>query len=126
MKLEHGEVKKVERGKVKRIYTDSQNMCKAHALILATGAHPLPLGVPGEREFRGKGVSYCATCDAPFFEDQKVVVVGGGDAAVKEALYLARFAQKVFLLHRRNRLRAEKALQARVLHNKKIQILWDT
>jgi thioredoxin reductase (NADPH) len=126
MELKHEEVEKVEIGEDKTVYTDSGSMYKAHALVLATGAFSLPLGVPGEKEFRGKGVSYCATCDASFFKNQRVAVVGGGDAAAKEALYLTRFAQKVYLLHRRNRLRAEKALQVRVLHNEKIEILWDT
>lgn len=126
MELKDEEVEKVGIGENKTVYTDSGSMYKTHVLILATGACPLPLGVPGEKEFTGKGVSYCATCDAPFFKDQRVTVVGGGDAAAKEALYLTRFAQKVYLLHRRNRLRAEKALRVRVLHNEKIQVLWDT
>jgi thioredoxin reductase (NADPH) len=80
--------------------------------------------VPGEREFTGKGVSYCATCDGPFFRGQKVVVVGGGDTAVKEAVYLSKIASKVFIVHRRDRLRAEKILQERVLSISNIEVLW--
>jgi thioredoxin reductase (NADPH) len=96
------------------------------AVIMATGAEPVKLGVPGEEELKGRGVSYCATCDGPFFRDQEVGVVGGGNSAVDEALFLTRFAKRVYLIHRRRALRAEKILQDRALQNEKIKILWDT
>jgi thioredoxin reductase (NADPH) len=96
------------------------------AVIIATGVDPNKLGIPGEEELKGKGVSYCATCDGPFFREQEVGVVGGGDSALDEALYLTRFAKKVYIIHRRNALRAEKILQERAFENPKIEILWDT
>lgn len=96
------------------------------AVILAVGRRPKLLGVPGEEELRGKGVSYCAVCDGAFFKDKDIVVVGGGDAAVQEALYLTRFARKVILVHRRNKLRATPILQERARCNKKIEFLWDS
>ena len=96
------------------------------AVIVATGVESIKLGVPGEEELKGRGVSYCATCDGPFFRDQDIGVVGGGDSAVDEALYLTRFARRVYIIHRRNALRAEKILQERALQNEKIEILWDT
>ncbi len=96
------------------------------AVIVATGVESAKLGVPGEEELRGRGVSYCATCDGPFFRDQDVGVVGGGNSAVDEALFLTRFARRVYLIHRRNALRAEKILQDRALQNEGIEILWDT
>jgi thioredoxin reductase (NADPH) len=96
------------------------------SVIVATGVESVKLGVPGEEELKGRGVSYCATCDGPFFRDQDVGVVGGGNSAVDEALFLTRFAKRVYLIHRRNTLRAEKILQDRALQNKKIEILWDT
>jgi thioredoxin reductase (NADPH) len=96
------------------------------AVIVATGVESIKLGVPGEEELKGRGVSYCATCDGPFFRDQDIGVVGGGDSAVDEALYLTRFARRVYIIHRRNALRAEKILQERALQNDKIEILWDT
>jgi thioredoxin reductase (NADPH) len=98
----------------------------AKALIVASGVEPRKLGVPGEETLRGRGVSYCATCDGPFFKDQEIGVVGGGDSAVEEALYLTRFAAKVHLVHRRNALRAEKIIQERAFQNPKIEFLWDT
>jgi thioredoxin reductase (NADPH) len=98
----------------------------AKAVIVASGVEPKKLGVPGEETLRGRGVSYCATCDGPFFKDQEIGVVGGGDSAVEEALYLTRFAAKVYLIHRRNALRAEKIIQERAFQNPKIEILWDT
>lgn len=98
----------------------------AKAVIVATGAEPRKLGVPGEETLRGRGVSYCATCDGPFFKDQDIGVIGGGDSAVEEALYLTRFARRVYLVHRRDALRAEKIIQERALENPKIEILWDT
>lgn len=127
MQLKQEEVEniKIEEDE-KIIHTDMGNTYRAAALILAMGATSLPLGVPGEEEFKGRGVSYCATCDAPFFRDQRVAVVGGGDAAVKEALYLTRFVQKVYLLHRRDSLRAEKILQERVLNNKNVEVVWNS
>ncbi|MBI5968886.1 MAG: thioredoxin-disulfide reductase [Deltaproteobacteria bacterium] len=97
----------------------------AKAVIVATGVEPAKLGVPGEEELKGRGVSYCATCDGPFFRDQDIGVVGGGDSAVDEALYLSRFARRVYIIHRRNALRAEKILQERAFRNEKIEILWD-
>jgi thioredoxin reductase (NADPH) len=96
------------------------------SLIVATGVSPRLLGVPGEDKFKGRGVSYCATCDGFFYKDKSVVVVGGGDAAVEEALFLTRFAAKVYLVHRRNRLRAQKVAQQRAFENDKIEIVWDS
>lgn len=126
MKLENEEVSKIEGEKEKTIYTHSGNIYRAFSVIIASGANPRPLGVPGENEFKGRGVSYCATCDAPFFKNQVVVVVGGGNVAAEEGIYLARFASKVYLLHRRDELRAEKILQERIFKNEKIKILWST
>jgi thioredoxin reductase (NADPH) len=99
---------------------------KTHAVILASGGLPRKLDIPGEDEFYGKGVSYCAVCDGFFFRNKTVVVVGGGDTATEEALYLSKLAQKVYLVHRRDALRASGILQQRVKADKKIEILWDT
>jgi thioredoxin reductase (NADPH) len=99
---------------------------RVKAVIIAVGVEPKKLGVPGEEALKGRGVSYCATCDGPFFRNQEIAVVGGGDSAVDEAIYLTRFARKVYLIHRRNALRAEKILQDRAFKNPKIEILWDT
>ena len=98
----------------------------AKAVVLATGASPRPIGCPGEKEFTGKGVSYCATCDANFFEDFEVYVVGGGDSAVEEAMYLTKFARKVTLVHRRAELRAAKSIQEKAFKNPKMEFMWNT
>lgn len=98
----------------------------ADSLIIATGASPIHLNVPGEQEFTGRGVSYCATCDAWFFREKKVVVVGGGDSALEEAIFLTRFASEVVLVHRRDAFRAGAILQSRVQSNKKIRVLMNT
>lgn len=95
-------------------------------VIIATGASPVNIGCPGEKEFTGKGVSYCATCDGAFFEDFEVFVVGGGDAAVEEAMYLTKFARKVTIVHRRNELRAAKSIQEKAFANERIAFLWDS
>ncbi len=99
---------------------------EAKALIIATGTSPRKLGVPGEAEFAGRGVSYCATCDGFFFQDRQVVVVGGGDSALEEAIFLTKFATQVYVVHRRDRLRAEKVFQERAFRNEKIEFIWDT
>jgi len=96
---------------------------KTLTIILAVGRSPKQLGVPGEKEFGGKGVSYCAVCDGAFFKDKDIAVIGGGDSAVSEALFLSRFADKVFLVHRRNRLRAVPILIQRAKENKKIEFI---
>ena len=98
----------------------------AKAVIIAAGAHPVPIGCPGERELSGKGVSYCATCDAAFFEDFEVYVVGGGDSAVEEAMYLTKFARKVTIIHRRDELRAAKSIQEKAFANPKMNFMWDS
>jgi len=95
-------------------------------LIIATGAQPMQLGVPGETELTGKGVSYCATCDGPFYRNMEVVLVGGGDTAVEEALFLTRFASKVHLCHRRDELRATGILREKVVAEPKVEIHWST
>ena len=95
------------------------------SVIAATGARWRNLEVPGEQEFAGRGISYCATCDGPFYRNKDVVVVGGGDTALQEALFLTRFAKKVFVIHRRNRLRAAKILQKRAFAEKKIEFVWN-
>ncbi|MFH1991808.1 MAG: thioredoxin-disulfide reductase [Pseudomonadota bacterium] len=110
---------------IKKI-TLSNRMIATHALIIAAGASPRKLGIPGEDMFYGRGVSSCATCDGPFFKDRIVAAVGGGDTAVQESLFLTKFARKVYLIHRRDRLRAEAILQERALASAKIEILWDS
>ena len=105
---------------------DDDQTLKAHAIILATGGTPRKLEIPGEDEYYGKGVSYCAVCDGFFFRNKTVVVVGGGDTAAEEALYLAKITQKVYLVHRRNALRSSMILQQRLKNDPKIEILWNT
>ena len=99
---------------------------QAKAVIIATGATPRKMGCPGEAEFTGKGVSYCATCDADFFEDFEVFVIGGGDTAVEEAMYLTKFARKVTIVHRRDELRAAKSIQEKAFKNDKLAFMWDS
>ncbi len=99
---------------------------KTHAVIIATGGSPRKLMVPGEDEYYGKGVSYCAVCDGFFFRNKTVAVVGGGDSAAEESLYLAKLASKVYLVHRRDKLRASMILQQRMFADPKIEILWNT
>jgi len=99
---------------------------EARAVIIATGANPRKLGLDGEQTFGGKGVSYCATCDGPFFRNQEIVVVGGGDSAIEEATFLTKFATIVHLIHRRSELRASKVMQERALSNNKIKFHWDS
>jgi thioredoxin reductase (NADPH) len=103
---------------------DQELLCKA--LIVATGSEPNKLNIPGEEKLLGRGVSYCATCDGPLFRDKEVAVVGGGDAAVEEALFLSRFAKKVHIIHRRDQLRAIKILQERIFSLKNVHFIWDT
>lgn len=112
-------------GSLKTIRT-SRGEYEARAVVVATGARQRRLGVPGEAEFLGRGVSYCATCDGAFFRDKKVAVIGGGDAAVEEALFLTRFAREVVIIHRRDRLRATKILQERAMANEKVRFFWNT
>ena len=130
LKIEYGEVAEVKikegkEDKVKIVKINNQEY-KTLTIVLASGAEAQKLGVPGEEELRGRGVSYCATCDAPFFKGQKIVVVGGGDTAIEEALYLTKFVREATIIHRRDRLRATKILQERVFSNKKINFAWDS
>ncbi len=107
-----------------RLTCDSGETYRGRAIIIATGASPVKLRIPGELELAGKGVSYCAVCDGPFFRDLEVAVVGGGDSAVEEAIYLTRFANRVHLIHRRDELRAIKEIQERAFANPKIVFHW--
>ncbi len=112
--------------KVKKVITENGNEYSAKTLIIATGSEPRMLGVPGEKEFYGRGVSYCGTCDAPFFKDKVTAVIGGGNTAAEEALHIAKYCSKVYIIHRRNELRADKVLQEKVLEEDNIEIVWDT
>ena len=110
----------------KKLILESGEELTCQALIICTGARPNKLGIPGEQELTGKGVSFCATCDGPFFRDQEILVVGGGDTAVQEADFLTKFASKVTVIHRRDELRATKVLQERAFANEKIEFLWNS
>jgi thioredoxin reductase (NADPH) len=112
-------------GPVKIVRT-TEGEFRAKALVICSGATPKKLGVPGEAEFRGRGVSYCATCDGAFFRGEDVVVIGGGDAAVEESLYLAKLARKVTIIHRRKELRAQKVIQEKAFKEPRIGFLWDS
>jgi thioredoxin reductase (NADPH) len=125
LEVAYGEVENlVDRGDTKSLTVDGKEIL-ARAVIVTTGAEPRKLGVPGELEFTGRGVSYCATCDGAFFRNVPVAIVGGGDTAVEEALFLTRFASKVYIIHRRDQLRATSLLQERVRNNEKIEVLWN-
>jgi thioredoxin reductase (NADPH) len=124
--IDIGEVRSVDlSGQVKKLILTDRDVA-AKTIIIATGASPKKLGVPGENEFYGKGVSTCATCDGPFFRDSVVAAVGGGDSAVQETIFLTRFAKKVYLIHRRDQLRATRILQERAFANDKIEFVWDS
>ncbi len=110
----------------RKIIKTSQGEFITKAVIIAGGSERQKIGVPGEKEYTGKGVSYCATCDGAFFRDKVVAVLGGGNSAVTEALELTKFASKVYLIHRRHELRATKILQEKILADSRIKILWDT
>src|SRR6195952_2961105 len=109
-----------------RTRTESGDVYRSPAVIVTAGGTPIKLGVPGELEYAGKGVSYCAICDGAFFRTQTIAVVGGGDAATEEADFLTRYADKVYLVHRRGELRASKILQKRLFANPKIEMIWNT
>ena len=112
-------------GDIKTVRT-GENTYKGRALVLCPGTEYRKLGIPGEKEFTGRGVSYCATCDAAFFKDGKIVVVGGGDSALTEALFLRKFAREITIIHRRDALRAEKIYQEKAFAEPRIDFLWDT
>jgi thioredoxin reductase (NADPH) len=125
----------IEMEEVEEVYCDgdyrvakcaSGNIYRGKALILSTGGRPVYLNVPGEKEYSGKGVSYCAICDGAFFKNQVIAVVGGGDAAVEEGTFLTKFASKVYIIHRRDKLRAQKIIQKRAFDNPKVDFIWDT
>lgn len=118
-------VEKVMRSKERFEITHGEGTLAAMGVIVAIGTEPAKLGIPGETEFAGRGVSYCATCDGMFFRDARVAVVGGGDAAIQEALTLANLAGHVYIVHRRAGLRAQKILQDRVFKNDRITVLWN-
>ena len=120
------EIQKVElSGEVKRIITKDK-VYNAKTIIIATGAQPKKLNISGEKEYVGRGVSYCAVCDGAFYKEKTVAVIGGGNAAIEEAIYLTRFANKVYVIHRRDKLRADKIIQQRAFKNPKIEFIWDS
>jgi thioredoxin reductase (NADPH) len=119
-------IQSVELDEPEKILRSANNEYRAKTVIIATGALARKIGCKGEKEFTGKGVSYCATCDANFFEDFEVFVVGGGDAAVEEAMYITKFARKVTLIHRRDELRAAKSIQEKAFANEKMHFIWDS
>ncbi len=122
----YGYVTSIEdHGDYKKIITEDETF-ETKSIIIASGANHRKLGVPGEEDFGARGVSYCAVCDGAFFRDQEILVVGGGDSAVEEAIYLTRFGKNVTIMHRRDQLRAQKIIQERAFKNDKINFIWDS
>ncbi len=124
LEIKDQEVVRLELSNEKKVIVTDKQEFEAKALILACGASPRKIGIQGEATLNG--VSYCATCDGPFYRDQEIVVVGGGDTAIEEALFLTKFAGKIYIIHRRDELRATKLLQERALASEKIKMIWDT
>jgi thioredoxin reductase (NADPH) len=122
----YGDIKEIIDGKEFKTIIAGKKEYKARAISITTGAEYKKIGVPGEQELGGRGVSYCAVCDGAFFRDKELVVVGGGDSAVEEGVYLTRFASKVTIVHRRDQLRAQKILQDRAFANEKISFIWNS
>ncbi len=120
------EVTEIKTDQIPLTVTATAGNFTAKVIVLATGTTHRHLNIPGEKEFDAKGVSYCATCDGPLFKTKKVAVVGGGNSAVTEALYLDNVVREVYMIHRRDRLRAEESLQREVINNSKVNIIWDT
>jgi thioredoxin reductase (NADPH) len=121
----YGDIKEIIDGKEYKTVIAGSKQYKARAIIISTGAEYKKIGVPGEKELGGRGVSYCAVCDGAFFKGKELVVIGGGDSAVEEGVYLTRFATKVTIVHRRSELRAQKILQDRAFANEKIDFIWN-
>ena len=126
LKIQSNEVVQLQLSSQKKFIITDKETYEAKAIILACGADHRKLDIEGEDHFTGKGVSYCATCDGPFYRDQEVAVIGGGDTAVEEALFLTRFVKRVYLIHRRDELRATKLLQNMVKAEEKITLVWDS
>lgn len=120
------EIEKVDLLSTPKIIKTKEHEFLTKTIIIATGAQPMKLGVVGEKEFLGRGISYCAVCDGAFYREKVVAVVGGGNAAVEEAMYLTKFAQKVYIIHRRDELRADKIVQERAFKNHKIEFIWNS
>ncbi len=126
LEIRMGEVQAISVRGGDRVVSVGDEELAAGALIIASGSSPRKLGVPGEDAFRGRGVSYCATCDGPLYRDAVLAMVGGGDSAVKEGIFLTKFARKVYLIHRRDQLRASGVTRDRALNNEKIEFVWDS
>jgi len=119
-------IKSIKLDQINKLVETDSNKYNVKSVILATGANPRKLGVQGEAKYTGRGVSYCATCDGALYRDKTVAVVGGGDSAVEEAIFLTKFAKKVYIIHRRDELRAVKLIRQRAFENDKIEIIWDS
>ena len=120
------EVKAIGTEGLCKVVETSKSQYKVKSVIVATGAHPRKLAVPGEDKYTGRGVSYCATCDGALYRNKIIAVVGGGDSAIEEAIFLTKFAEKVYIIHRRDELRAVKIVQERAFKNDKIEFIWDS
>lgn len=125
-KYEYGDIKEIEDKGSYKVVNMGDKTLTARAIIIATGAEYKKIGVPGEQELGGRGVSYCAVCDGAFFKGKNLYVIGGGDSAVEEGIFLTKFADKVTIVHRRDELRAQKIIQDRAFKNKKIDFIWNT
>lgn len=126
LKIEYDNINKIKLDGKYKIVEGDQDTYKAKAVIVGTGGQPRLLNVPGEKEYSGKGVSYCAICDGAFFKGEVIAVAGGGDVAVEEGIFLTKFGSKVYIIHRRDELRAQKIIQKRAFENPKIEFIWDT